>query len=335
VIAIGETRLSLEDGELVIKPLAEVGAIAALHGKSRAMRKLVAEVESLAGTDASVLVIGESGTGKELVARALHDLGPRRDAPFVTVDAAALVPTLFASELFGHERGAFTGADRKHVGAFERARGGTLFLDEIGELSPPVQAGLLGALERRSFRPVGSQNEISVDVRVIAATHRDLRAAVNTNAFRLDLFYRLAVVTLELPPLRSRTGDVPILIEHFVREAGLDVAIEQLFPPDVITQLEGHTWPGNVRELRNLVERTLIVGSPPRQPAPAASAGDPIGSLLEQRYRDARRTLLDEFEQRYLARLLERTGGNVRGAARESGLDRTYLTELLKRHGLK
>jgi DNA-binding NtrC family response regulator len=228
------------------------------------MRKLVAEVESVAQSEVSVLLVGESGTGKELVARALHDLGPRRNGPFVTVDGAALVPTLFASELFGHERGAFTGADRRHAGAFERARGGTLFLDEIGELPSIVQGGLLGALERRVFRPVGSPTEIGVDVRVVAATHRDLRSAVNTGAFRLDLYYRLAVMTLDLPPLRARAGDVPMLVEHFVREAGYDGPIEQLFPAEVLAELAAHAWPGNVRELRNFVERTLIVGTAPR-----------------------------------------------------------------------
>jgi DNA-binding NtrC family response regulator len=170
---------------------------------------------------------------------------------------------------------------------------------------------------------------------VIAATHRDLRSAVNGGGFRLDLYYRLAVMTLELPPLRARTGDVPVLIEHFVREAGFDGPIDRLFPAEVIAELSSHTWPGNVRELRNVVDRTLVVGAPPKAPPHTASGGDAIGSLLDLKYRDARRTLLDEFERRYLTRLLEKTSGNVRAAARDAELDRTYLTDLLKRHGLK
>ncbi|UJR78683.1 sigma 54-interacting transcriptional regulator [Sandaracinus amylolyticus] len=333
-IAIGDTRVVLEDGEYVVQRLADGDQLGALRGKSRAMRRLYAEIDALAQSDvSSVLLVGESGTGKELVARALHDLGPRAQGPFVTVDATTLVPTLYASELYGHERGAFTGADRRHVGAFERAQGGTLFLDEIGELPAPLQAGLLGALERRSVRRVGGRDEIAIDVRIVAATHRDLRAAVNAGTFRLDLYYRLAVVALEVPPLRERASDIPLLIEHFLREAGEAGRIDALFPPDVLASLGAHGWPGNVRELRNAVERAIALGIPPESIAPHGSSD--VDVLFEGRYRDARRAVLDDFERRYLARLLERTGGNVRAAAREAELDRTYLTDLLKRHGLK
>ncbi|AKF08749.1 sigma 54-interacting transcriptional regulator [Sandaracinus amylolyticus] len=332
-IALGDTRLVLEDGEYVVQRLAEGDQLGGLRGKSRAMRRLYAEIDALAQSDVSVLLVGESGTGKELVARALHDLGPRAQGPFVTVDATTLVPTLYASELYGHERGAFTGADRRHVGAFERAQGGTLFLDEIGEVPAPLQAGLLGALERRSIRRVGGRDEIAIDVRVVAATHRDLRAAVNAGTFRLDLYYRLAVVALEVPPLRERASDIPLLIEHFLREAGYEGRVDALFPPDVLAALGAHGWPGNVRELRNAVERAIALGMPPESIAPHGS--DDVDALFEGRYREARRAVLDDFERRYLARLLERTGGNVRAAAREAELDRTYLTDLLKRHGLK
>ncbi|MFO0685095.1 MAG: sigma 54-interacting transcriptional regulator [Sandaracinus sp.] len=336
-LVLGDSTIVIEDGELTVTRLAEVGRFGGLFGSSTAMRRLFAEMAPLAQSDVSALLLGESGTGKEVAARALHEQGPRASGPFVTVDATTLVPTLYASELYGHERGAFTGADRRHAGAFERAHGGTLFLDEVGELPAALQAGLLGVLERRSFRRVGGTTEIPVDVRVIAATHRDLRAAVNAGTFRLDLYYRLAVTTLEIPPLRDRTSDLPELIAHFLREAGHEGEREALFPDDVLASLATHSWPGNVRELRNVVERTLAVGSPPPI-APASTSpaqADRWAQLGELRYRDARRAVLDEFERRYLERLLERTEGNVRAAAREADLDRTYLTDLLKRHGLK
>ncbi len=332
-LTLGDTKVVIEDGELHVTGLSDVNRFGGLLGGSSAMRRLFAEMAPLAKSDVSALLLGESGTGKEVAARALHDLGSRASGPFVTVDATTLVPTLYASELFGHERGAFTGADRKHVGAFERAHGGTLFLDEVGELPAPLQAGLLGVLERRAFRRVGGAVEIPVDVRIIAATHRDLRAAVNAGTFRLDLYYRLAVSTLEIPALRDRASDIPELVAHFLREASYEGTREALFPDDVLASLATHTWPGNVRELRNVVERALVVGSPP--PMKATSEPDRAGPALELRYRDARRAVLDEFELRYLKRLLERTDGNVRAAAREAELDRTYLTDLLKRHGLK
>jgi len=282
-----------------------------------------------------VLVIGESGTGKELVARGLHDLGRRAAGPFVAVDCAALSPALVASELFGHERGAFTGADRQHVGAFERAHGGTLFLDEIGELSAALQASLLGALERRRFRRVGGTADIAIDVRVASATHRDLRAEVNSGAFRLDLYYRLAVVTLALPPLRERPEDLELLVSHFLREAGHAGPLDAVFPPATMRALATHRWPGNVRELRNLVEAALAMGEPPPLDAAPPPGADPIERVLALGYRDARQRLLHEFEARYLAALFERADRNVSRAAREAGMDRSHLLELLQRHKLR
>ncbi|MCZ7683815.1 MAG: sigma 54-interacting transcriptional regulator [Sandaracinaceae bacterium] len=237
----------------------------ALIGRSEVMRRAMAWVKRAARSDASVLLVGESGTGKELVARAIHDDGKRAEQPFVTVDCGALAPTLVASELFGHEKGAFTGADRQRAGALEMANHGTLFLDEIGELPSELQPALLGALERRTFRRVGGQAEVPVDVRVIAATNRDLRSEVNSGGFRLDLYYRLAVLRLELPPLRARTGDVVLLIEHFLRERGSPGPVSELFSEAELAELSRHHWPGNVRELRNLVEATLALGAPPRR----------------------------------------------------------------------
>jgi DNA-binding NtrC family response regulator len=336
-IEIGDTELVLEDGGVVMLELRD--AAGGLVGRSPAMRQLMAKVERLAASDVAVLVLGESGTGKELIARALHDLGPRASAPFVTVDCASLSPTLVASELFGHERGAFTGADRTHVGAFERADGGTLFLDELGELPEPLQAALLGALERRRFRRVGGSKEIDVDVRIVSATNSDLRARVNAGSFRLDLFYRLAVVLLEIPPLREHSIDVRPLIEHFLAQSGKPMPADALFSTPDLQALEQYAWPGNVRELRNVVLRAQATGEAP-QPDPmrkavAAGAGpDPVDALVDMPYREARRSLLDHFEVRYLQALLARVGGNVRAAAREARMDRTYLTELLRRHGL-
>src|SRR5688572_13229801 len=302
------------------------------------MRRLMAQVERAAKTEAAVHVVGESGTGKELIARALHELGPRADRPFVTVDCGALSPTLVASELFGHEKGAFTGADRQHIGAFERADGGTLFLDEIGELPASLQSNLLGVLERRKLRRLGGRTDIAVDIRIVSATNRDLRSEVNRGAFRLDLYYRIAVVVLSNPPLRERPDDVALLVEHFLRDIGHVGLVESLFSQEAMKNLEAHYWPGNVRELRNLVEATVAMGEPPRlEPMieeAARSSNDPIGGLLGQPYGAARGALLEQFEKRYLADLVERTGGNVSRAAREARMDRSHLIDLLRRHGL-
>jgi DNA-binding NtrC family response regulator len=253
----------------------------------------------------------------------------------VTVDCGALSPTLVASELFGHERGAFTGADRQHVGAFERAEGGTLFLDEIGELPGALQATLLGVLERRRFRRLGGRADITVDVRIVSATHRDLRAEVNAGTFRLDLYYRLAVVVMRVPPLRERVDDIPLLVEHFLRESGHDGPVAELFSPAALRSLAEHHWPGNVRELRNLIEATLAMGEAPvlerTGQAVAGAAADPTTVP----YKDARAAVLAEFERRYLSALLARAHGNVSLAAREARMDRSHLIDLLRRHQLK
>ena len=340
VLTLGRTRARVDDGDRITLELLEGDELAGLRGRTAVMRRLMARVHKAAASDTPVLLVGESGTGKELVARALHEEGRRAKGPFVTVDCGSLSPSLVASELFGHEKGAFTGAERQHVGAFERADGGTLFLDEIGELGAELQPALLGALERGRFRRVGGRKEVEVDVRVVAATHRDLRAEVNVGAFRLDLYYRLAVVVLALPPLRERVEDVPVLVEHFLREAGHDGPVADVFGPDAMTALARHRWPGNVRELRNVVEATLAMGEPPALeggPAPdgASSFDDRVEALLTLPYKDARRTLLDDFERRYVERLLERAAGNVSSAARDARMDRTYLIKLIQRHGLK
>jgi DNA-binding NtrC family response regulator len=335
VLQLGKTKLRISDGERRMLELHAGDALAGLRGRSPKMRLVMAKVERVATSDVSVLVVGESGTGKEVVARGLHELGRRAAGSFVAVDCGSLSPALVASELFGHERGAFTGADRQHVGAFERANGGTLFLDEIGELPPALQASLLGALERRTIRRVGGTAEIAIDVRVVSATNRDLRAEVNTGAFRLDLYYRLAVVTLAMPPLRDRTEDIELLVAHFLREAGHTGAVGDVIPPATMQALAGHRWPGNVRELRNLVEATLAMGElPPLDGSPDGDA-DPITRVLGLGYREARQQILHDFETRYLPALLERSEGNISRAARAAGMDRSHLAELLARHKLR
>ena len=342
ILRLGRTLLRVSSAAAGEVPLHAEERLGPLLGRSQAMRRLMAQVRRAAMTHVGVLMIGESGTGKELIARLLHDLGPRTGRPFVTVDCASLSPNLVASELFGHERGAFTGADRQHKGAFERADGGTLFLDEIGELPPELTPNLLGALERRRFRRVGGRDEIEVDVRVVAATHRDLRAEVNAGRFRLDLYYRLAVVRLAVPPLRERADDLPLLIEHFLREAGSPSTPEEVFGADALAQLAAHHWPGNVRELRNVVEATLAMGEAQLPEGVAAAveewsedAGIDLTPLFALHYKEARASWLALFERCYLAHRLERTGGNVTAAAREAGMDRSHLFHLIRRHGLR
>jgi DNA-binding NtrC family response regulator len=333
VLRLGGSTVRVGDAQPAEVEMFGDDSLAGLVGRTPVMRRVMAQLAKAAASDVSVLVTGESGTGKELAARALHDLGPRRGGPFVTVDCGSLPPTLLASELFGHERGAFTGADRAHVGAFEAANGGTVFLDEIGELQPAVQATLLGVLERRRLRRLGSRNEIAVDVRVVAATHRDLRAEVNRNGFRLDLYYRLAVVTLALPALRERPEDVPLLVEHFLRDAGWDQPVATLISAPAMDALSKLHFAGNVRELRNLVEAAVAMGEAPslgdavRAPAHADVAQLPIDLALP--YKDARALLTTAFEERYVDALLERANGNVSAAARAAQMTRSHLNELI------
>lgn len=335
-LRLGNTTLVLEDGAAALVALHGQDQFGSLRGRSLTMRRAMAQLAKVAGTSASVLLIGESGTGKELAARALHDASARAAGPFEVVDCASLVPSLVASELFGHERGAFTGANRMHVGAFERAKGGTVFLDEVGELPAAIQASLLGVLERRRVRRVGARDEVAVDVRVVSATHRDLRADVNSSLFRLDLYYRLAVVVVELPPLRERREDLRMLVEHFMCAAGEDGLIESRLPAGFLDALARHDFPGNVRELRNFVEAALATGETPVDVGVTLAAGaDVIEAVLHDSYRVARDTVLRRFEVRYLASLLERCDGNLSQAARVAAMDRSHLTELVGKHRLR
>ena len=352
-LQLGKTRIRIEDGGTVEVELFDADRLGPMRGRTSGMRRLMAQIAKASRTDAALLVLGETGTGKEVVAQAIHESSPRAGKPFETVDCGSLLPTLVASELFGHERGAFTGAVDRHVGAFERADGGTIFLDEIGELPPALQAALLGVLERKSFRRVGGTKPIAVDVRVIAATNRDLRQEVNQGTFRSDLYYRLAVLTFRLPPLRERTDDLPLLIEHFLREAGSSAEVNDLIPHELMQSLKRYRWPGNVRELRNFVEAALAMGEapildadgqppPPGEPsgahAPRAAGEGPLlelGDASGQGYRETRDKVLHLFEHQYLTALIARTKGNVASASREANMDRSYLIELLKKHGMK
>jgi len=335
-IRVGDTTLVISDADNgSVADVAET-SLPGVVARSLEMRAVLDDAQRLAGTNASVLIRGETGTGKEVIARAIHDLSGRRDAPFVVVDCGSLPATLVASELFGHEKGAFTGAERQRSGAFELADGGTLFLDEIGELPMEVQPVLLGALERRRFRRVGGERSIDVDVRVVAATHRDLRAQVNAERFRGDLYYRLAVAKIHIPPLRERPEDIGPLVELFAEEIG--GGEESPFGDEAIAALSRHRWSGNVRELRNVVEAALAMGRirlentlPNAAPADAPSApGEPLPI-----YKEARARALDLFELRYLTELMRRSEGNASAAARLAHMARPYLLRLLKRHDLR
>jgi DNA-binding NtrC family response regulator len=340
-LKIGRSVFRILDGAKKTVEAHAAPVFQGILGVDASMRRLMGTLQRVAIKNVPVLISGESGTGKELVARAIHAQSERAAQPFVVVDCGALTPNLLASALFGHERGAFTGADRRHIGAFERAHGGSVFLDEIGELSLEVQPQLLGVLERKRFLRLGGNQEIDVDVRVISATHRDLRSEVNRGTFREDLYYRLSVVNLNVPPLRERLGDLPLLAEHFLREAGSTAPFAEVFSAQVLEQLARHNWPGNVRELRNFVEAMLAMGEAPlsrvsRPHDDETRESFAFGeSVLEMRYADARAAILSAFERYYLTHLLEVTKGNVSSAARAASMDRSYLIKLLQKHELK
>lgn len=284
-------------------------------GESAAMRAVCDRLRRIAPTPATVLLTGESGTGKEVAARALHGMSSRADGPFVPLNCAAIAAELIESELFGHVRGAYTGAQQSREGLFYYARGGTLFLDEVSELPLSAQAKLLRVLEERRIRPVGSEQEIPVDVRVVAATNRDLRAEVAAHRFRQDLYYRLQVVELNLPPLRERVEDIPALLEHFIGLLAPYLGVPRLAPDGrTLARMAAYDWPGNVRELKNLVERSLILGWFDLGPEPDAPAGVTTGEGS-----------LEAVEKRHILAVLAGCDGNKSEAARRLGISRKTL----------
>jgi two-component system, NtrC family, response regulator GlrR len=306
-----------------------------LCGRSVAMRAAMARLARAAPGDITVLLTGETGTGKDVAAEAIHQESARRGGPFAVVDCGGLPRTLLESELFGHVRGAFTGADRDRVGAIEAASGGTLFLDEIGELPLDLQPALLRVLERREVKPVGSEHYRPVDVRVVAATHRELRRDVNSGRFRADLYYRLAVLPVALPPLRERREDIPLIAEVLIDDvAGGDPQLREVLAQRVSAEeITRYEWPGNVRELRNYIESCAVLDqAPPAGGEPDGWFGMPPPGA-SQPMRVARKHWLAWFERQYVADLLRRAGGNVSAAARAAEVDRAYLYRLMRRSG--
>jgi two-component system response regulator HydG len=319
-----------------------------LVGNSGAIREVTRMVEAVAYSSATVLVHGESGTGKELVARALHARSPRRSQPFVALNCGALTETLLESELFGHVKGAFTGAQRDQKGLFEAADGGTIFLDEIGDIPPATQVRLLRVLQEGELKRVGAADAVRVDVRVIAATHRDLPKLVRAGRFREDLFYRLNVIAIPLPPLRERIEDVPLLAHHFLRRYAERLAKKvRTLAPEAVELLCGYRWPGNVRELENAIERAVVLcrgdtitpaDLPPAisgRTAPLvreAPAGADEASFLQLSYAAAKEQALRRFEKGYVDALMRACDSNISAAARKAGMDRSNFKRVLRKY---
>ena len=326
--ALAHKRMAQEN-VLLRETVAEVARPAELIGQSGPMRKVFDAIETVGPTDATVLVTGESGTGKELVARAIHHASPRRFHPLVVIHCGALTETLLESELFGHEKGAFTGAQYRKKGKFEIAEGGTVFLDEIGDITLKTQTDLLRVLQEREITRVGGNQIIKVDFRCIAATNKNLETLIEEGKFRPDLFYRLNVFRIELPPLRNRRDDIPVLVEHFVRKFSLAMnkRITRV-SPEAMNHLQEQPWMGNVRELENAVERAMVVGQEPElhetdfifKPQSVSDSGG-SGKKLE------------EMERAYILRVVEECGGNQSHAAEILDIDRVTLYHKLKKYG--
>jgi DNA-binding NtrC family response regulator len=340
VVRVGGSSFRVDvGGPPAALQLSQRASFGDMVGSSVAMRRVYSILERVAPTESTVLVLGETGTGKELAARAIHDGSARRAGPFIPVDCGAIPEHLVESELFGHVRGAFTGAVSDRRGVFEEAAGGTLFLDEIGELPLTMQPKLLRALETRSVRRVGANRPVGIDCRVVAATHRSLHRSVNQGTFREDLYYRLAVVEVELPPLRERVEDIPAIAAHLLeRYSGVPTAPS----PEMLSAFAVRPWPGNVRELRNVIERSVSLGwattadslgraGPTAAPASLGAAEVPVHLPLKE----ARQAWTEQFESVYLHALLARSGGNVTHAAAMAGVNRRFLQRMMARLGVR
>jgi DNA-binding NtrC family response regulator len=343
-IVVGTTLLRIErDDAAATARVSESGTFGDMVGRSTAMLELFATLERVASKPLAVLVQGETGTGKEEVARALHAKGPRAAQPFVVIDATALPETLAESLLFGHEKGAFTGAEQRRTGFFEAATGGTVFIDEIGELPAPLQSKFLRVLERQEVVRVGGHTPVKVDVRVVCATHRDLRHEIEAGRFREDLYYRIAHVRVMLPPLRDRPEDVPILCERLLATMAGPKNPPTRLEPDAIEFLRTQPWPGNVRELRNVLSRASALAQDGviRRADVAGEGFGFRGTRLERdaldlsgTFSEAKDRSVERFESAYLAALMKRCGGNLSKASREADLARHHLRDLLKKRGL-
>jgi DNA-binding NtrC family response regulator len=314
-----------------------------LIGSGPAMRRVFATIQKVAETDLTVLIRGESGTGKELVAQALHQHSARKQAPFVAVNCAAISRELVESELFGHEKGAFTGAEARRVGRFEAAEGGSIFLDEIGDMAPETQAKVLRVLQERSFERVGGSKPLEVDVRVVAATHRDLEREVREGRFREDLYYRLKVVEIELPPLRERREDLPALATRFLEQlAERHARARRHLSASALAALSRHPWPGNVRELRNVVERAAVLAAGEEievedlaLPAPREASAAAPEELAGLPFGEAKRSAAAQFERAFLLRALRENGGNISRTAEAIGMVRQSLQQKIRELGLR
>ncbi len=341
VLRLGKTVVQLLPAEESVEiPPSEANSFGELVGSSPAMKRVYAMLERASQSNASILFLGESGTGKELAARAVHQMSPRASGPMVVFDCGAASETLIQSDLFGHVRGAFTGAHADRVGAFAAADGGTLFLDEIGDLPLGMQPKLLRMLEAGEVIPLGTRDAQHHDVRLVAATHRDLFGLVGEGGFRGDLYYRLAVVEVHLPPLRQRTEDIPELVRLFLRRAGSEIS--EVGGPN-LDKLMSYHWPGNIRELRNVITRAVALSasgadfdSLPIMLRPSAAPDSAMPSARADRpFQEAKADVVSRFEKDYLTDLMHRAGGNVSQAARIAGLERKYLYRLLERAGLR
>ncbi len=339
IVRVGRTELVFDAGRAdTAIARSDRDQFGSLVGQSPAMQKVFAFLEQAAASDVTVLVQGETGTGKDLAATSLHRASERRDGPLMVVDCGAISPHLLESELFGHERGAFTGADKARAGVFESASGGTIFLDEIGELGLDLQPKLLRVLEQREVRRVGATQVIPVDVRIIAATNRDLAAEVHAGRFRADLYYRLMVAEVTLPPLRERKQDLPLLVRAILDQLGVRMTGDTLFgSQDFIAELYKHSWPGNVRELRNYLSRCLtlqqFVAPTLLTAAEVEIDTNPVDTDLPLKL--LRERWVDKFEKKYLEAILRANNNNVTAAARAAGLNRAHFHRLLAHHGLR
>jgi DNA-binding NtrC family response regulator len=335
-VKLGRTVIKFLPDEEVVEPEPSVEeSFGHLLGSDTKMRQMFKLLQDVAATDATVLIEGETGTGKELIAEEIHNHSNRRNGPFVVFDCGAVPRELIESALFGHVKGSFTGAITDRRGAFAEAHGGTIFLDEIGEMALDLQPSLLRALDKRAVRKVGSNTYEKIDVRVVAATNRDLRSEVAKKSFREDLYYRLAVIRVSVPPLRERGTDIPLLVSHFIQQFSPDRPLHAT--TDDLARIQRHSWPGNVRELRNTIERACLLSRGDTlnvDDALLEESAPALGIRTDLPFKEAKGQLVEMFEREYIEDLMRRHKMNLSAAAREAQIDRKHLRELIRKYGL-